>query len=119
MNGKMIFPLKGVNEDCSKATINVAITVGTVFNGIRVDHIARVGDHFEMAYTVTDKETEKLLACLTCNLFCGENMNAKKHHGIIREGGRGYRYNSLPAAAKCRYLIYGLVYLHYILERHL
>ena len=63
MTGKMTIPLKGGDRDYSKATINFAGIEGVDFNGLRIDHIAKVGDHLEAAYTVTSKELiEKLLA---------------------------------------------------------
>jgi len=71
MNGNMIFPLKGGNADYTKAKIDIAITPGMDFNGIRIDHIARVGDHFEVAYTVTSKEMEEILLApqrITCSI---------------------------------------------------
>ena len=69
--GKMVFPLKGDNSDYTQAKIKIAITEGVELNGIRIDHIARVGDHIEMAYTVTAKETERLLLApqrITCSI---------------------------------------------------
>jgi hypothetical protein len=74
MTGKMIFPLKGENRDYTQAKINLAITPGMDFNGIRFDSITRVGDHFEVDYTVTLKEIEELLLApqrITCSINYG------------------------------------------------
>jgi hypothetical protein len=70
MKGKTEIPLKGYNRDYTNAKINLTIREGVSFNGIRFDSITRVGDHFEVDYTVTVKETEMLLLAprkITCS----------------------------------------------------
>jgi len=56
MTGKLIIPLCWNDRDATAAVIDTSRVEGKVFNGIRLDHIARVGNHFEAAYTVVSKE---------------------------------------------------------------
>ena len=63
MTSKMTIPLKGAYADYTKARFDYSEFLGVDFNGLRIDHIAKVGDHLEAAYTVTSKELiKKLLA---------------------------------------------------------
>ena len=57
----MTIPLKEGDRDYSKATINFAGIEGVDFNGLRIDHIAKVGDHLEAAYTVTSRELAEMM----------------------------------------------------------
>jgi hypothetical protein len=70
MKGQMIIPLKWSDTDATMAVINTDGIVGKTFNGIRIDHVARVGDHFEAAYTVVSEELAKRLMAspvITCS----------------------------------------------------
>jgi hypothetical protein len=61
MTGRLIIPLCWNDRDATAAVIDTSSIEGKAFNGIRIDHIARVGDHFEAAYTVVSKDLRERL----------------------------------------------------------
>ena len=72
MKGTMIYPLKQGNMDLSRMVININEAEGKIFDGIRIDRIARTEDHFKVEYTLLSKELiEKFQAkpLITCS--CG------------------------------------------------
>jgi hypothetical protein len=71
MNGTMTIPLKFSEKDYTKTVISTDGLIGENFDGFHVDHIARVREHFEMAYTVTSPELIKKLQSgqlVTCSI---------------------------------------------------
>jgi len=70
MTGKFDIPLKTNNKDYTEGKISFTLPVFDNYGIIKIDHIARVGDHFEAAYTIAPKCANSLFIepKITCSM---------------------------------------------------